>query len=231
MTVLQDGRAIRAEQDIDLRDRPPSHEPPPGQSAHQRVDPIKVVVFPIRAFLGLGWLRAAVEKLIDLDWWTGQALRDFLIEQRADALPFMQAPTDLVFRPLAGQIAFVVMVLQFMIGAAFITGRRLCEAIWVGIMLNTTFVLMGAVDPSAFYLVMQVSLLAALGCATQASTRPRTRLARLVGCGAVALAMAPFVSTLHPAEVIHDPALMIITIAALAASVEAIRLSGVERRL
>src|SRR3712207_202863 len=35
-------------------------------------------LLPIRVFLGLGWLRAAIEKLIEPMWWDGTALRFFL---------------------------------------------------------------------------------------------------------------------------------------------------------
>lgn len=185
-------------------------------------DPLKVAVFPARAFLGLGWIRAGVEKLIDVDWWTGEALRTFLTTQAPHQLSFMDAPSEWIFAPLAVPVALFVMVAQLMIGFCFLTGRKLHKALWGGIALNCIFVLMGAVTPSAFYLVIQVTLLAALSAAV---VIPATiRLGRIALAGVVAASLAPSISTLHPAEVIDDPALMLITVALLAATVDALRI-------
>lgn len=198
------------------------HKPDPEPGPIQPLDPLKVAVFPARAFLGLGWIRAGTEKLIDVDWWTGDGLREFLTSQESHQLPFMRLPSEWLFAPLAVPVSLFVMVVQFIIGVCFVTGRRLQAALWAGVALNSVFVLMGAVTPSAFYLVIQLTLLAALGAHVFAPTL--VRLGRVLAAAVVAVLLAPFVSTLHPAEVIDDPALMLITVAMLAASVEVLRI-------
>ncbi len=62
-----------------------------------RLTTTSILLFPIRMFLGFGWLRAGIEKVIDESWWTGDQLRLFLIEHRSSALPFME---PLIRRPI-----------------------------------------------------------------------------------------------------------------------------------
>lgn len=204
-------------------DQPQSGLNPTGTPAFT-LDSLKIVTFPARIFLALGWLRAGTEKLIDVNWWTGSELEHFLTLQRSQALPFMHPLIDRVFAPAAIIVAVLVLASQFAIGAALITGRRLQAAICLGMVLNVVFVAMGAVTPSAFYLVLQLTLLAALGQRSTRSPRLASRWIRLGVCLAVAAAMLPLVGTLHPSEVIEDPALMLATIALLGASVDGLQI-------
>jgi len=186
-----------------------------------------IVLFPIRFFLGLGWLRAGTEKLINPDWWTADSLNAFLVQQRGLALPFMPWLIDHQFAPLATPIALAVMISQFAIAAAFLTTRMLRPALWVAVTLNCVFVAMGAVSPSVFYLAIELTLLAALANGVfgeQHRTFPKPwSIGAKIGA---AIACLPYIETLQPDEVIDDPAIILATVAAIAAATEALALIG-----
>lgn len=184
------------------------------------IPPRQLVFFPARAFLAFGWLRAGIEKAIELDWWTGQEVQVFLIEHQDVALPFAVAWSNPV-SAMAPAVAAAVLALELAIGTCLLTARRLRPALWAGIALNIVFVSFGVVTPSAFYLVLQFTLLLGL-VACQAS---RTLRIVLVTTSALVIAaVLPYVNTLHPSEVIHDPALMLATIAALLGATQLIPL-------
>ena len=194
------------------------------QRVPARISAIAVVLFPIRMFLGFGWLRAGIEKMIDGTWWSGDDLRAFLIEQEGAALPFMERLVDVVFEPFAEIIALSVMLAQLVVGVCVITGRKIRPALWMGVTMNLVFVALGAVDPSVFYLVIQLALLAAIAVGALGGSRRRTPNGLAVGAMVgVAIGLAPLVTTLHPADVIHDPALILITVALLGAATESLQ--------
>lgn len=167
-------------------------------------------------FIGLGWLRAAAEKTIDPSWWFGWPVEAFIDEHGATTLGWYRPIIDRIVEPNAPLIAIVVVVLQF--GAAFslLSGRRVGCGLAAGIFLNLNFVAIGAVNPSAFYLVIQLALVLWLTERVRHRVAVRrclglTRLAVLI----LAVISLPFVSTMHPQEVIDDPAIMLITLAGL----------------
>ena len=124
---------------------------------------------------------------------------------------------DRLFEPFAVPIALFVMIAQLAIGVAFVTARHLRPALWMGVTLNVVFVAIGAVDPSVFYLVIQLSLLAAVALGVFGG-RPRAPNPVSVGLKlGVAGALAPYAMTIAPADVIHDPAIILMTVAILAA--------------
>lgn len=171
------------------------------------------ILLPLQLFLAAGWFRAGVEKVIDPQWWTGEHLVAFLEEQRAHMLPFFVPFTDYLLLPLAPIVAWLVVWTQLTIAIGLFTSRYMKPALWAGIVLNVCFTMAGRVNPSAFYLVMQATLLFAL-------SRPvelRIALRRSVLWLIPAALFAPFARTLHPAEVIDDPALMLSFVSALAA--------------
>ncbi len=178
---------------------PPRIESPPDRRR------LRGLLLPIQLFLAAGWLRAGVEKVIRADWWTGAELDRFLVEQRPHMIDFFPSIVDVAIAPFALPISWIVMAMQLLIGVALLTGRRIELALWGGVLLNTTFVLAGAVNPSAFYLMMQLVLLLALA----PRVAWRTSVARAAGWFAVAAALAPFVRTIDPALVIDDPASML----------------------
>ena len=171
------------------------------------------VLLPVQLFLAAGWARAGVEKLIDPQWWNGQLLLDYLARQRPHMLPFFVWFTDLAVIPLAAVVAGGVMTAQLAVAGCLAANRFVRPALWCGIVLNVAFTLAGSVNPSAFYLIMQLVLLFALSRATSMVIALR----RAVGWLSAAAFFVPFARTVHPAEVIDDPAAMLAFVAALAA--------------
>ncbi len=191
----------------------PTWPPPaPGDAdgTHERV---AALLLPLRWFLAAGWLRAATEKVISADWWTGAALDAFLVDQRSAMIRFFPAVVDAAIAPFSLPIAWIVVEMQLAIGLCLLLGRHVRLALWGGVLLNTTFVLAGAVNPSAFYLVMQMVVLLAL----VRRVPWRTSVARAVGWLGAAALLLPFVRTIDPSHVIDDPAAMLSFAAALAA--------------
>lgn len=177
---------------------------PPGSAA---------VLLPLYLFLIAGWFRAGVEKMIDPSWWTGEYLIGFLDEQRPHMLPFFVPFADHVVEPLAPLIAWLVLSMQLGIAICLTANRRVKPALWAGILLNLCFTMAGRVNPSAFYLVMQVTLLVALSRPVALKIAIRRAAFWLVP----AALFAPFARTIDPALVIDDPALMLSFVSLVAA--------------
>jgi hypothetical protein len=163
------------------------------------------LLIPLQLFLGAGWMRAGVEKVIDPSWWRGDALLNFLEQQRPHMLPWFTPLADGVLAPLAPVVAWAVLWMQIGIAVCLFTNQRVKQALWTGITLNVCFTMAGAVNPSAFYLVMQMAVLFAL------SHRVREVVAvrRAVGFLIPASLLASFARTIHPMAVIDDPALVL----------------------
>lgn len=192
--------------------RAPSHQP--HHLAHQPHHHLAVVVLlPLRLFLAAGWLRAGAEKVIDPQWWTGDKLRGFLKAQHNEALPFFQPIMDHLIAPGARTVAIVVVVTQIAIGLAIAIGKPMRLALRWGFLLNVVFIMAGKVNPSCFYLVMELVLLFAIADGT-IGVRPSTPSWRtIVAAGtsaALAIAVAPYIRTIEPAKVIEDPAMMLV---------------------
>ncbi|NNE96621.1 MAG: hypothetical protein HKN24_11390 [Acidimicrobiales bacterium] len=168
-------------------------------------------------FIGLGWLRAVAEKLIDQRWWRGEVLEHFVEDHAGTTLGWYGPFLDIVVLPFAPVIAAVVVLGQLVAGVSLVTGRRLTVGLAVGMFLNLHFMAAGAVTPSAFYLLGQGALVLWLSEQTVSGARIQAlRIAAAVGAFVVGLNI-PFISTLHPAEVIEDPAVMFSFAGALAA--------------
>ncbi|MBV7339736.1 DoxX family membrane protein [Chloroflexi bacterium TSY] len=119
-------------------------------------------LLPVRLFLGLGWLRAGVEKIIEPSWHNGDALIAFLQQQlAADAVyfPFYQTLIVHLFLPNAAILAWIILIGELLAGLAIITGTLTNLALLGGLFMNVNFVLAGVVNPSAFYIVIQSMLL------------------------------------------------------------------------
>ena len=174
---------------------------------------------PLRAFLLVGWLRVAVEKMVDPAWWSGEALRVYAARQSELSLPFVPPVVDAVVLPAVQVVAVLVVVLQLVTAAGFLTRRWFPAALCLGSAMNVVFVATGSVNPSAFYLVMQLGLLGAVweGAVDGRIREPgRTTLWTSAVVAAAGLLMLPFIRTLAPAEIIADPASMLAFLAALA---------------
>ena len=183
----------------------------------QRIDGLPGWVLLTQLFIGLGWLRAAAEKIIEPSWWQGGVITDFLTERQANTLGWYQPFLDHVV--LAELTAFTVLVvaLQLVAGFTLLSGRFVGYGLFAGLVMNFHFLAAGAVNPSAFYILSQGAL--ALWMAERASfagvhTLVYLRIAQ-VWTAVAALISLPFVRTLEPAMVIEDPAIMFLTVGAL----------------
>ena len=171
------------------------------------------VLLPLRIFLAAGWLRAGIEKSIDHSWWNGAKLRGFLTDHQDLALPFFRPVMDHVFAPFAIAVTVVVIVAEIMAGLAIALGRSIRVALQVGVALNVAFILCGQVNPSAFYLVMEIVLLFAMadGLIGMQPTPANRRTLWYAAIAAVTgFALVPYVRTVDPAQVISDPAMMLV---------------------
>ncbi|MEM9032959.1 MAG: hypothetical protein AAGA99_03850 [Actinomycetota bacterium] len=191
----------------------------------RRLDAFPPWVLLIQTFIGLGWLRAGVEKLISVEWWTGTELEGFLALHAGETLPWYLPFVELVVSPSAAVVSFVVMAAQFAIAGSLLSGRRVGLALCAGMLLNLHFIAAGAVAPSVFYLLAQGAV--ALWMAEQRRTRQLSVLLTAVSIGGAAMAGASLLAirTIDPALVIEDPALMLVTVGAFgaAASIEVMR--------
>lgn len=172
-------------------------------------------VLLVELFIGLGWLRAAVEKIVDPSWWSGETIAAFVGDHTGLGVAWYGPIATEVWLPFADSLALVVLVLQLVAGLTLVSGRHVGVGLTVGMFLNLHFVLAGAVDPSAFYLVCQGAL--ALHLLERRRDAGSRDVLELLNVGAVVLfcVTAPMTRTLHPADVIADPAIVLATFGAL----------------
>jgi hypothetical protein len=168
-------------------------------------------------FFGLGWLRATAEKVISIDWWTGATVQSFVADHAEATLPwFLPAATGAA--AVAPVTSLLVLAAEAAIGLALVVNRKVAAALAAAITLNLAFVATGAVNPSAFYLIGQGAIVLWLVGRRTPSAAVSTGL-RIATAVAVALAAisVPAISTIHPADVIDDPAIMVGMLGAMTA--------------
>lgn len=168
-------------------------------------------VILIELFIGLGWLRAAVEKVVSPDWWNGREIEAFADQHVDLTLPWFRPVLDFL---LTIDVVVVVAVLagQLVAGLALVTGIRIRTGLFIGMTMNLVFIMIGAVDPSIFYLILQAVLWLWLFEAHVEHRVGLRSLNILIACGVVlALASAPFVSSLDPGNVVEDPPIILVT--------------------
>lgn len=185
-----------------------------ADAATRRIDGTRTWILVVELFLGLGWARAFVEKLIDPAWWSGDALRSFVTDHDGMALDWFEPLLTGVVVPLAVPVSLVVLVLEGVAAVSFLTGRHRSVGLASGVVLNLTFLAAGAVNPSAFYLVLQGALAVTLVERSDADLR-RALFGVEVVVLTTAVMSATSIRTVHPARVIEDAAVMVITLAAL----------------
>ncbi|MEM7142339.1 MAG: hypothetical protein AAF548_15050 [Actinomycetota bacterium] len=187
-------------------------------AARQRIESVPTWVLFIEIFIGAGWLRAAAEKAISGDWWGGATLEAFLIETDGERVPWFHLVTDVVVWPNLALVSAAVAITQVALGVCLLTGRARATTLLVGIALNTSFVLAGAVDPSAFYLLAQLAVL--LWVAEERRTPHPTAIAWTLAIGGLATAGSALLSigTLHPEHVVDDPSMMLVFLGLLTAA-------------
>ena len=169
-------------------------------------------------FFGLGWLRATGEKVISIDWWTGATIETFVAEHQGATLGWFQPTLDAAVGLGSAGLAVGVLATELAIGLGLVLNRGSRPALAAALALNLAFVAIGAVNPSAFYLIGQGAL-ALWMVGRRAATPGLSRALRFTTAAAVALAAVslPFVATVHPADVIDDPAIMVVLLGGLTA--------------
>lgn len=211
----------------------------------------RAYLLPLRIFIGLGWLRAAAEKVVDPGWYDGTELTAFLQQQLGwsqEAFPFYGTLMESVFMPGAAALGIFVILAQLFAGLTILLGYYTNAGLLVGLVMNVNFVFAGAVDPSTFYIVIQLVLffgaagsvlsvdaLRATGRRNPLLTAPQVREGIqhqrvyafiAVVCLVFAIAMIPYVSTLAPATVVEDPAMILVVLALFGAAASATSVIG-----
>lgn len=198
-----------------------------------------ISLVPVRAFIGIGWLRAFAEKITEPGWRDGSSLAMFLehqVQTGIIAFPPYQTLLTGAFLENALVLGWIVMIGQLLTGAAILTGSLTTAALLGGIFMNLNFLLAGAPDPSAFYIVIQAVLLASgagaiLGVDARFAARgvrpslalpiPATVALASLACG-VAVYAAAQIRDWSPAGSVHDPAAVLAVLAFMTASWSAI---------
>ena len=189
----------------------------------QRIKGIPSWVLLTQLFIGLGWLRAAVEKIVDPEWWDGTTIGAFIATNYQQTLGWYRPLIDNVIGPNAEIVAVLVVVAQLVIAASLLSARRIGFGLGLGIFLNLNFLVIGAVNPSVFYLLAQGSL--ALWLAESvfpggttfandvngvlAKRVSRSLSAAAFGAYALAAMSIPYIRKVEPSEIMRDPAIML----------------------
>ena len=199
-------------------------------------------LFPLRVFIGIGWIRASLEKVLMAGWYDGSALREFFHTQLADGavrFPFYASLLQGVFAEYALILGWIIMVGQLLVGLSILTGSLTNFGLLWGLFMNINFILAGSVNPSTFYVVIQVALLfthagAILGGdsffarfthnglfvaqAERGARVPRAGRVAIMGLTlllfASALFLVPFIEDFSPHSV-EDPAMILFILASL----------------
>ena len=124
-----------------LADRPSIQKAGELLDARLAGHPAWVVV--IELFLGLGWLRAAVEKIISDTWWSGDKIVAFATENADLTLPWYAPIIEHIIAPTVVIVAFATIVLQLTIAATLLTGYRLPVGLFLAIALNVNIIVAG----------------------------------------------------------------------------------------
>jgi len=119
-------------------------------------------LIPLRLFIGIGWIRAGLEKFMDPGWPRGTTLVEFFNQHLSSGsvvFPFYRQLVHSIFTPNAAGLSWLIMLGQILVGIAILTGAFTNFALLCGMVMNLNFILIGEVTPSAFYMVIQILLL------------------------------------------------------------------------
>lgn len=182
-----------------------------------RIDGSPAWVVFIRLFIGLGWLRVTTEKLIEPAWRDGTEITAFIEGFSLWTIDWYRPVVDNLVAPNTRVILLILIAAQFFAAVTLLSGRLLAYGIGVGIFMNLNFLVAGSVDPNVFYLLSQGAVAFWLVERATAS-KWRLRALSVVALIIYALAMMsiPSITTVHPARVIIDPAMMYLVLALVA---------------
>jgi thiosulfate dehydrogenase [quinone] large subunit len=113
---------------------------------------------PLRFFIGIGWFRAGLEKILDPGWNDGAALATFLhtkIDSGHVVFPVYQELIEQLFLPNVAVLSLVVIFGQLLVGTAVMIGAFTNAGLLGGLFMNLNFILAGQVNPSAFYVIIE----------------------------------------------------------------------------
>jgi thiosulfate dehydrogenase (quinone) large subunit len=118
--------------------------------------PATAWLIPTRGFIAIGWLRACAEKIADPNWSSGETLKNFLeTQQDLTPFPFYSYLVQHVFLQHLPEMAFIVLLGQWLVGLGILFGAWTRLALLGGIFMNLNFLLIGRPDPNVFYCVIQ----------------------------------------------------------------------------
>ncbi len=185
-----------------------------------RFSDVPLAVLIPQVFLAIAWIRSAVAHSFESDWWNGEQIQTFAEESGELGLPFYAFLAELILAPLASVFAVVVVAAQALLGLLLLVNVRPRVTALASIFLSTNFIMGGHVNPSVFYIISALAVLS-LGIDTRPPAKSWKTLSKqaTVLLVLVVLLCAPFIRTMHPVDVIDDPAIVLITVVAIFAAV------------
>ncbi|NNF63021.1 MAG: hypothetical protein HKN07_02070, partial [Acidimicrobiia bacterium] len=158
---------------------------------------------------------AAISNGSQSDWWSGGYLENFLIDQTS-TIPWYRAFLDFAVEPLSAGVSVFVIAVEVAVGFALLLNYRPLVALAVGSVLNLNFMLAGAVNPSAFYMVIAGAMLLWHIDSGVPMARKQVvfRWSAIAAVGSLVL-LGPFVREIAPMHVIEDTAMVLIFVAVL----------------
>ena len=115
----------------------------------------------LRVGIGLGWLMSGFSKLSDPVWHNGDTLTAFLNTQLATNavyVPLYEALITDLFLPNIVELSWVVMMGEWIVGLALLSGTLTYPALFFGVIMNINMILAGVLSPAIIYAVIQIIL-------------------------------------------------------------------------
>jgi|JYMV01.1.fsa_nt_gi thiosulfate dehydrogenase [quinone] large subunit len=117
---------------------------------------------PLRIFLGMGWLRAFSEKISDTGWTDGGEKLSMILNQKIESglsFDFYIEFLNIFVIPNVDYWAFLIIIGQFLCGISLMLGIFTNIGLIAAIFMNFNFIFIGSVNPSVFYIIVQLILL------------------------------------------------------------------------
>lgn len=201
----------------------PHHEEtssyPAAEDKPQSTWPFSLLI--LRMFLIAGWSRASLGKLISPEWWNGNELTRFL--DTYDSMAFYRPFEQKIATASVGAgpfelVLFLVPTIQILIAVGLATNRLIKPALGIAILMNLHFIAAGRVNPSIFYLMIQIALILHIVHSSTSSDDQYLRLkSPLVwiasALAAISISWLPFAKTFDINDAKEDPALALSTVA------------------